>query len=72
MRSRVSSDSFCTAKRCPIGDKCNRAVRGAVEKYGDKSCFIPPPFRINKGRFECDLFFGNPDDLFFFQLKKLY
>lgn len=68
-----ASDVFCTAKGCPIKDRCNRVLQGAAEKYKNKSKIniIPPPFKIVHKKFECELFLGNPEDLLLFQLKNL-
>ena len=46
-------------------------MKGTVRKYGGSTSFIPTPFKINKGKFECDMFQGNPIDLFLEELKSI-
>ena len=55
----------CTGAGCDLKLKCNRFVSG-VSNYID---FYPrPPFKINKGMFDCDYFIGDKADLIFVQL----
>ena len=61
----------CSGEGCPIKDKCKRNDyfrKNGFKKYGKNTSFIKPPFKIDRGKFTCDLFWGDAADLLFQQL----
>ena len=62
---------FCIAKDCPLKEKCKRAMKGTIRKFEGNTSFIPAPFKTVDGKFECDMFLGNPDDYLRQQLKSV-
>lgn len=62
---------FCISKDCPLKEKCLRAMKGTVRKYGGSTSFIPAPFKIVNGKFECDMFQGDPIDIFIQEVKSI-
>lgn len=41
-------------------------------KYSGSTSFIPAPFTTKNGKFECDMFQGNPSDYLLQELKSLF
>ena len=46
-------------------------MKGTVRKYEGSTSFIPAPFKIVNGKFECDMFQGNPMDYLLRELKSI-
>lgn len=57
----------CDGKDCIVKEKCKRftSVRN-IEDY-----FFPAPFKIDKGLFTCEMYYGEPSDLLLEQLKNI-
>lgn len=52
----MSDLTKCEGKKCPIKDKCYRYTSKSGEYQ--QSWFTKEPFKIKKGVFKCDMFWG--------------
>ena len=64
----MGDNTKCSGAGCPIAEKCNRYTE---KPSGYQSYFISPPFKIDKGKFTCDMFWGESSDLLLEQLKSM-
>ena len=58
----------CSGGNCPLKEKCKRFT--AKDSKQMKS-LMPAPFKINKGMFECDLFWGEQSGYLLEMLKSI-
>ena len=70
--------SHCTGKDCPLKDKCKRneyfreTGNMGIRRYENGFSLLKiPPFKTVKGKFECEMFWGEPQDMLFAQLKSI-
>lgn len=67
----------CDGIGCPLKDKCKRneyfrkTGNYGIKRYDINNSFIAHPYKINKGKFECDMFLGKPTDYFLAELKSI-
>jgi hypothetical protein len=57
----------CDGKGCPIKERCKRYTTRAHDLW--QSFFTYPPFTIDKGKFTCEYFWGEPEHYLLEQLK---
>lgn len=59
---------MCLGGNCPVKEKCHRytATPSMMQSYIAK-----PPYIIDKGKFTCDMFWGESAELLFEQLKSI-
>ena len=55
----------CNGLLCPLKEKCYRFTE--PKKQGQT--WFKAPFKIDKGKFDCDSFYGKPEDLLLEQMK---
>lgn len=61
--------TMCKNKDCPLKDKCYRFT---AEPSMRQFYFTENPSRINKGKFECSMFWGDSAQYLLEQLKSIY
>ena len=60
--------TMCKGGKCPLKEKCRRftARQSMMQSY-----LTVPPFRIDRGKFICDMFWGDKSDYLFETLKSI-
>ena len=61
--------AMCSGKDCPIKETCYRFT-SLVNEYG-QSYFLEPPGKIEKGKFTCDMYWGEQAESIWSQLKNI-
>lgn len=61
--------TMCSGGKCPLKEKCYRYTAKANELQ--QSYFTEPPFKIKKGKPECEMFWGDNAERLFVQLKEI-
>lgn len=67
--------TLCKAVKCPVKEKCKRYSETQIKDFGKafryQSYFTKEPFKIIKGKFNCDMFWGDTADYLFEELKSI-
>lgn len=64
--------TLCVTDKCPLRQECHRWQSDTVKNYSKyNSYFVDPPFKINKGKFECDMYWGDSSKYLFEQLTSI-
>lgn len=61
--------TMCKGGKCPFKDMCHRYTATPDELY--QSWFTKPPFKIDKGKPSCEMFWGSAADQLFLMLKEI-
>lgn len=61
--------TMCKGGKCPFKDMCHRYTAIPDEIY--QSWFVKPPFKIKKGKPECDMFWGAAANQLFVTLTEI-
>ena len=61
--------TMCEGGDCPFKDMCHRYTAEPDEIH--QSYFTTPPYKINKGKPECTMFWGDAAHQLFVQLKEI-
>jgi len=64
-----SDITMCKGGECPFKTMCHRYTATPDEIY--QSYFPEPPFKIKKGKPECDMFWGEAAQQLFIMLKEI-
>lgn len=64
----MSDTSKCQGINCPAKEKCERYISDVSEFW---QSWIEEQFEIDRGKFECEMFYGKPEDLLLIQMKGL-
>lgn len=59
--------SKCSGEGCPIKDRCYRYT----SKAGTRQFYIQPPFKIEDGKFTCEMYWGEGQQGILEQLEKI-
>ena len=55
----------CNGLNCPLKEKCYRFTA----PKGERQSWIKAPFKIDKGKFDCEMFWGEASELLLEQMK---
>lgn len=61
--------TMCKGDDCPFKEKCHRYT-AEPEEY--QSYFLVPPFTIENGKPDCEMFWGQSSDKLFVELTSIY
>lgn len=68
-RNSGSDITMCKGGECPFKDMCHRYT--ALPDESHQSYFTKPPFKIDKGKPSCEMFWGDAAQQLFLMLKEL-
>ena len=58
--------TICNGLNCPLKEKCYRFTAPKGERM---QSWIKAPFKIDKGKFDCEMFWGEASELLLEQMK---
>lgn len=59
----------CSGDNCPLKNSCGRSSSIEISDY--QGMFVKPPFKLVKGKFSCDMFWGDRAEYLLQELKSI-